>query len=372
MTSITLVCRSANTHHARRLKSRLAWCFFVGSLVSGASLAQPPISLPADSDAVVIRVEPGAAAQPSLKASPSALLAAARRSLDAFRRSADLRDLGDAQHALSSISPNERNGLFFLYRGAVRQSLHQFSLAEDDLRKAAASPDTHRQAWLMLFNIAFVQGDYGAAGVACDKLDAERDLYAASCRAHLRAVKEGEAAVAFSDLKRALAGAALTNLNDSRQWAVVTLADIAERNGDLAVAETYWQLALALEPGHVYSTSRLCDVLVLRGREQAVLAVTKGMLSVDNIALCRAKVLSGQEGAALLASVGDRFEQARWRGEFLNKRGYAEYLLLTDQDHATALKMARENWQFQRELPDARVLRRAEAAVSGKTEAVNH
>lgn len=310
---------------------------------------------------MVIRVEQ-AGFVPSSTASASALLAASRRTLASYRESADLRYLGDAQRSLLAISAEERDGFFFLYRAAVRQSLHQFSLAEEDLRKAAASPETRRQAWLMQFNIAFVQGHYGSARAACDRLSTDADLYSASCHAHLRATNDGEAAAAFKDLKQALAGAGLTKLDDSRQWAVATLADIAERHQNLAAAETYWQLALNLEPGNVYNASRLCEVLVLRSKDEAVLALTEGRLSVDNMALCRAKVLSGPEGGDLLATLGDRFEEARWRGEFLNKRGYADYLLLADKDHATALKMARENWQSQRELPDARVLRRAEAA----------
>lgn len=345
------------------VRRRWLGCFTGLSLLASAStFAEPPVTVPPSPSTPLISAEPAAQPDQNLRLSTHEQLLAVRRVLDAFTTSANPRHLGDAQRRLLSIPATQRTATFFLYRASLRQSLHQFKQARADLDAALAlAPDT-RQAHLMGFNIAIVQGQMAVAQRACAQLT-QADLFRAACHAQLQALN-GNPEAAFVALKAALSQQLLTASAQAKLWAVTTLADIAERRADYSEAETLWQLALSLKQGDLYARARLCELHVMQQQWQAAIRLTDNHLDIDNLAVCRARALQATgDGADLIAQLAQRFAEARWRGEILHKRAFAEYLLLMGNEPDEALAMARENWQHQRELPDERLLQRARLAA---------
>ncbi|AKH68985.1 hypothetical protein IMCC21906_01307 [Spongiibacter sp. IMCC21906] len=335
------------------------------------SWAQPPLWSPEKADAVLISVPDNVITADDEATATKSPLVRAKAALARFSETTDPRYLGDAQRALLTVSPEKQNVEFFLYRASMYQSLHQFDEASTDLQAALNEEPANRQAQLMQFNIAFVQGDYAHADRACKKLSASADLYAASCEAHLRAASgqagPKEAKAAFTDLKRSLASRLLGESLQAQHWTVSTLADIAERATMYAEAEAMWRLAMTMQANDLYARDRLCELQLIRGNIQSALKVSEGFEKLDALAVCRATALKASGDAELLlADLTQRFNEAQWRGELLHKRAYAQYLLLMPNQEQNALSMAKRNWQNQRELPDERLLSAASNKVHGE------
>jgi predicted Zn-dependent protease len=153
-----------------------------------------------------------------------------------------------------------------------------------------------------------------------------------------------------------------------REWALTLAAEIADRRGDGAAAETHFRDALALDPRDPYLIAAYCDFLLDRGRAREVLPLVANQTRNDNL-LLRLALAERQlpDAASAFAQhrreLADRFDAARRRGDALHKREEARYRLTIENDAAGALRLARENWQVQREPADLRILSEAAAAA---------
>jgi hypothetical protein len=67
------------------------------------------------------------------------------------------------------------------------------------------------------------------------------------------------------------------------------------------------------------------------------------------------------------ADLAARFDAARRRGDSLHRREEARYTLELARNPIAALKLARENWEVQREAADLRILVAAAVAADDST-----
>lgn len=357
------------------------WCahrraaFFVALvfiLLSGRLWAESPkvavegpkIYQPSHDEAIVFRISSSLAKLASDSAStPQQHLDAAKQALLLFRNTANPRFLGDVERELAAVPNSERSSKFYLYRASLRQSLHLFDEALADLKLISGMRSDTLESLMMQYTIAFVSGNYQAAKQACSALKKyENNLYAASCEQQLQAVT-GDATTAYHQLKAAMAEFGVLSDPQALSWASGTLADIAER-ADRDDVLTLWQLALQLNRDDLYTRARLSAILLAQGNYQQVMSLTEEYTAVDALAVHRA--IAQQylgEAAELIAILRERFDEALWRGEVLHKRAYAQFLLDVEQQPQAALAMAEQNWEHQREWPDAVILSRARDAV---------
>lgn len=295
-------------------------------------------------------------------------MAQAKSALEAFSATTNPRFLGDARSALNHVEETERDAAFFLYRASYYQSLHEFAAAEADIQRGLSlQPDSYSLR-LMQFNLAFVQGNYDRAAEACQALAAlKSDLYSASCQQQLVAA-QGKALQAYTALKADFSRALLTADPQARHWASSTLADIAERAALPEEAESLWRVTLQGQEEDIYTRSRLCQLLLLQGRDREVLLLTEEYLQIDDLAVSHGMALKAlnRDATKITDALSLRFDEALWRGEILHKRAYAQFLLSLAGEPKRALEMAERNWQTQREWPDQRLLSQARAAVASK------
>ena len=292
----------------------------------------------------------------------------ARRSIEAARDSGDPRFLGQAQAALApwwQLSDPPAPAL--LLRATIKQSNHDFDGASSDLDRLIAADPTDGQALLTRATVLTVQGKYAAARADCSRIaPLAVTLVFAACDA-APASLSGESDSAYHSLLAALSSAAGSDAT-LREWALTLAGEIAERAGDYAAAEMHFRRALALDSRDPYLISAYCDFLLDRGRAREVPPLVANQTRNDNLLLRLALAeqrLPDAESAfgEHRRELADRFDAARRRGDSLHKREEARYRLLLERDAARSLRLARENWQVQRETADLRILWEAASAA---------
>lgn len=342
-------------------------------LLSASCLAAaPPIeSIPEDRLLVQWQaITPSSATSPE---SADELASRVQRNLQQARTSGDPRFLGYAQRALQQWPENAFTPHLRVLRGSLQQSLHRFDAARADLEAVAQSDapaHLRSQAWLILASMALAQGHYDEARAACQSFgESYPGLIAASCSAQVEA-RTGKPQTAYQTLKRQTLAYRGQQDAASMAWAEGTLADIAAQLGR-AEAEQYWQAVLARNPSDLYTRTQYADWLIQHDRSDEALAITEGYDQVDSLAVLRALTLAkaDQSRSELTERLGERFDEAQWRGNLLHKRELARYLLDVEDQPQAAFDYAWANWQDQREPADTRLVLRA-AQAAGNTEAL--
>ena len=291
-----------------------------------------------------------------------------RRAIEAARDSGDPRFLGQAQAALApwwKLDAPPAPAL--LLRATIKQSNHDFDGAIADLDRLIAANPADGQALLTRATVLTVQGRYAAARADCARIaPLAAPLVVAACDG-APASLSGAAGGAYDRLTRALADASDADAG-LREWALTLAAEIAERRGDDATAETHYRRALMLDPRDPYLIAAYGDFLLDRSRARDVLPLVAARTRNDNLllrlALAEAR-LPDQKAAfdEHRAELADRFDAAHRRGDSLHKREEARYRLFIESDAAGSLRLARENWAMQREPADLRILFDAAAAA---------
>jgi hypothetical protein len=326
--------------------------------------AGPPIQRPLNDEQILARISGPRPDAVDLKVSSSERLLRVKSALTLFASSANPRYLGDVQRELALIPNTNYSADFYLNRASLRQSLHQFDSALSDLDAISTIDPDNRQAILMRFSIAFVSGQYSAAGRACEDMLVWQDLYSASCQQHLRAIA-GSEIDAYQNLKQAMANNGPLSDRQALLWASGTLADIAERAALDDEAAKLWSLNLRLNKDDHYARTRLAALKLMAGDNIATLDLSQDYLAIDALAVLHAiasKRVGGSEAVAEMLRL--RFAEALWRGEVLHKRAYAQFLLFVEAKPKAAYEVAKDNWRNQKELPDAGILEQARAAIN--------
>jgi Tfp pilus assembly protein PilF len=303
-----------------------------------------------------------AAERHALAAAPESLELAvdlARTEISRARDLSDPRYLGRAQALLSrwwtQASPPAD---VLLLRATIRQSLHQFAAARQDLDQLIVLRPTDPQAHLTRAVVATVTADYAAARESCAALAGQAaPVIAATCMAQLTALA-GDVDGAY----RALAATVDSRTPASlRAWAMTTLAELAIQRGDDALAQAHLRAILATDPDDAYALAALADITPDPARASALLA---GHEQIDNLLVRRAIAehrSHGRDARTLVAEMRERIDAAATRGDSIHQREEAMFALAVELDGPRAVRLARANWEIQKELTDARLL--VEAAV---------
>src|SRR5439155_5537461 len=153
-----------------------------------------------------------------------------------------------------------------------------------------------------------------------------------------------------------------------RDWGETLAAEIAARRGDAVAAEMHFRPAFALDPHDAYLRAAYADFLLDQGRPHDALLLVRDETKIDALLLrlALAEQALPEERAAFDRHRNDlaaRFEAARARGDSLHRREEARFKLSIEHDARTALALAIENWNVQREPADLRVLLEAAHAT---------
>lgn len=290
----------------------------------------------------------------------------ARQHIATARRETDPRYFGYAQAALApwwaqSAPPPEVR----LLRATLLQSTHHFPEAMRDLDAVVAADPDNPQAWLTRATVQTVRGEYEAATASCARLSRlASQLVSTTCIANIGAMT-GRAAASESllDITLRRNGDADPEL---QVWTLTLLAEIAERRGETALAESRFRRALVLSPHDSYLTGAFADFLLDQQRGDEVAAMLRDQTRIDGLLLRYALALqqipgSGDALKRADAELQARFQAAMQRGDTVHQREQARYELHLRGDSKRALALAQQNWAVQKESADMRVL--LEAAV---------
>jgi Tfp pilus assembly protein PilF len=295
----------------------------------------------------------------------------ARRWIEDALAEGDPRYVGYAQAALApwwsepTPPPPVR-----VQRAVVHQYGHRFADALADLSAVTAAEPENAESWAWQAAIHMVRADYAAARAACEGLSPLTTLLTATaCEAYVDSLT-GRAAQAASELGDALGLAGADTSPEERVWALTRLAEIEERRGEFAAAESAFKEALGLNIADVYLLSAYADFLLDRGRAGDVLTLLKDRGRADVLMLrlaLAAKAAKDSRAAQWADELSARFDAARARGDRTHEKEESRFALSLRADPARALKLAVSNHELQREPADARVL--LEAALAARSRA---
>jgi tetratricopeptide (TPR) repeat protein len=292
----------------------------------------------------------------------------------------DLRLLGQARWALSPWWDQPAGQVpveVLLLRARIRQCLHDFSEAMEDLRSVLERDPRHIPAWWMQSTLHCVRGDYGAARVAVVQLMRLADPLTATAAAAQWASLTGQSGEACVRLEEALgrAGDVDSEAVDMegvaiRVWAETLLGEIHAREGRLEEAERHYDAASRRAPRDPYLLGAWADLMLERGQPDRVLSLLEPFRGQDGLLLrwVEAATRVGRGSAVEgLRELERRFAVSRARGDRVHLREEARFELRLKRNPVRALELARENWAVQREPADARLLGEA-ARAAGDSE----
>jgi hypothetical protein len=302
-------------------------------------------------------------------------LAVAKRYLDQAHTSGDPRYVGLALAALRPWpDPASAPADVLLMRATLQQYLHEFDASVASLRSLLARPGSERnaQAWLTLATVLRVQGNYADSDAACRQVAGSgAQVYAAACLAENQALR-GDVAAARKSFESMLADPALPPA--TRGWLWTSLAELEERDGRNAAADTAYRGVLRLSPDS-YAALAYADFLIRQRRPGEALRVLKDEVRTDTVLLrlaiagSMAKTPGSERDAA---EMRERIALANERPEarIFHGREQAMFALAIEHDAARALELARGDVAQQREPLDLLVFAEA-ARASGETAAID-
>lgn len=285
----------------------------------------------------------------------------AKLELGRYRRFSDPRYLGRAQALLARWwkEPTPPADVLLL-RATIRQAVHEFPAARADLDALIAARPEDVNAQLTRAVVATITADYAAARASCTTLSA-RPLIEATCLAPVEGIA-GQADAAYAKLRSLLPVRAEPAI---KTWALTALAELAIMRGDPA-AEVHLRDALELDPDDAYARGLLFDVLFEAHRNGEASKLLERREDVDALLVRLAiseHALRSTDAPRLAGLMRDKIAAAAQRGDRVHLREEARFALLVDRDVPKAIQIARDNWDVQKELADARLL--VEAAVAG-------
>lgn len=251
-----------------------------------------------------------------------------------------------------------------LLRALIKQHCHDFNGALQDLDKLLKQQPDNAQGWLTRAVVLRVQARYPDALQSCAPLiDLDDALLAATCLAEVNSLM-GQAQKSYDFLKDVLAEQKTAG-TEQRQWTLAVLADIAARLGKTDEAEKQFAEAAGLNHPNIYLLGAYADFLLDQHQPQKVVFLLHDKNRVD--ALFLRIVLAKQQLADndLVQATNEleaRFAASRMRGENLHQGDEARLTLHVLNRAEDALRLAKANWQAQREPKDARIL--LEAALA--------
>lgn len=324
-------------------------------------VATPAPYKPSEPGAVLLQIPPSAEqvrriSHAQLNVTQATNLA--RIFIQRARSTADPRELGYARGVLQpwwnqAEPPNE----VLLMRATLRQSWHDFDGALDDLSRVLETQPRNAQAWLTRATILRVQGRYPEAAQACTALSELSDPFVATlCSAAIDGLS-GQLTDARARLS-ALQSQRQTQPAAIDAWYLAERIDMAIRAGDDAESQALFDIALSEYPDDIDIRATHAHWLIAHDQAQKVIEQIPADTQADALRLplyLAMKATNHPSQQALAAQLSAGFAAGSRRDRSPHRRTQALYLLARGQ-HLDALRVARENWNEQREPDDARLL----------------
>ncbi len=342
-----------------------SWLPLLLAGVTATAAAAGEARLPRDeSEVVAVLPSRPAGPPPSQGGGPAAGIEQARAQVAEARRYGDPRPLGRAEAIWLDLPPGLRDspdGL--VLAAAIRQTLHEFDAALGLLDEALDRDPRHAQALLDRAALHLLQGRREQASRDCAALWRMGAARAARICAAAIAVRGPDPGLAVAPLEALLVA---TPREDAalRAWIHELLAEATAHGGDAAAAERHLLLGLAALPDDVSLLAAYSDLLLAQHRHEEVARILGRDSLSDGLLLRRAlahAVVDPARARSDRAELEARFATSRAAGRVPHLREEARFALEIAGDAGTALGLARENWQVQREPADARLLREAAA-----------
>ena len=289
--------------------------------------------------------------------------------IEQSREEGDPRYLGYAQAALApwwklTNPPIE----VLVLRATLLQSTHHFDQSLVDLDATLKLNSTNGQAWLTRATILQVQGKYAEALKNCEQLETLAPaIITLTCTSNVRNLS-GKASQSYQVLKTAYEQN--TDNNPAiKVWVLTLLAEMANRLGDDAAAENFYQQALNTESPDSYLLGAYADFLLDQKRPQEAIELLKTKTRIDPLLLRYAEALKmahSKEAAGQIQVLKKTFAAAALRGDTVHQREQSRFELRLMHDPKRALDLAKKNWQVQKEPADARIYLEAAIAMNDK------
>lgn len=246
-----------------------------------------------------------------------------------------------------------------LLRATVLQHQHQFRPALDELEQVLSRAPALADAWLLRAGIQMVRGDLSGARASCGRLYGGNTLIIGmACTAQVDGLN-GRAAAAEARLAQLLALPQSGLDAELRTWMQLNHIELTQRLGLTSRTEAAFRALLDQGPPTSAVKLAWADWLLQRGRHAELISFVGGDSRDDGLLLrlAIAETRSGHPQAALhVQMLRDRFAAAALRGDRTHQREEARFALELLGDAQQALRLARENWQVQREPADALLL----------------
>jgi hypothetical protein len=272
----------------------------------------------------------------------------------------DPRFIGYAQAALAPwwAAPDAPVEVLVL-RASIKQYRHEFAEALADLSLAQTKDPKYVIAWTTSAAIHTVQARYDEARQHCDKLFLLTSrLLAQGCVSSIDSLT-GKSAPAYASLLKELVQAGKQATPEQTLWVQTRLGEMAQRMGDLSLAEKHFKAGLALGISDGYLQAAYADLLLQQKRDGEVVALLKDKTRSD-ILLIRLVIAEQKLNSSDFAKHRDmliaRFDAARMRGDKVHQTEESRFNLQVLNKPEVALRLAQENWQVQREPRDALAL----------------
>ncbi len=246
------------------------------------------------------------------------------------------------------------------------QSRHEFAEARAQLDRLLAADPRDIEARLMSANLFLLAGEFGRAQGDCRLVMASGALHAGTVC--LASTLTGPGSVDRARRMVAALNAGKEAGVELERWRLLTEADLALRAGDLAAGLALHERAFRLDPGHEEARTRFAGLLLERGEAARALALAQAPDPSPArlvIRLRAAKALADSDAAASsLRELLVLLEADRSEGVPPHLREEAQLAFYVEGDAAAALRLARLNFETQKDTPDLRMYAAAAIAAA--------
>jgi tetratricopeptide (TPR) repeat protein len=376
------------------LFAKAAFCFRQGALaasmvMAGTSAGAQERFLPAASDVVLAssvhasgeRAGELRALEQAWRAQTQdlpAALAYARAVFTLGFNEGDLRWFGSAKAAMMPWwQTSEMIADGFFMRGLVKQGFHDFDGGLQDIQKAIALNPQRAEFWSWRFALHLLLADMRAAEQVVNEM---ARLFGPQEAQIYRAVwlyRTGQATDAVRLLRESIRSVDHQDAS-SQVWIGFHLGEAHRVAGQPDQAIKVWQQILQAQPRSHLLRLSLAELLNQQGRfaEAKAVATHKKTSSsasqsssslTDALlvqALLASRGLGSSDEAALAGQMQARLQAQALRQESLIERPKLIYQITYGQDLAAGLALSIENWQLQKEPPDALLFVQAALAMN--------
>jgi hypothetical protein len=251
-------------------------------------------------------------------------------------------------------------------RAGLAQFRHDFEGALADLTKVLEREPRHTRARALRATIHIVQARYQQGRSDCQALkDLTSDLITTACIAMVDGLT-GHAGPAYDTLLKAFKAEPQASA-DEKLWALLRLAELAQRLDRTEAIDAHFRQAMALGITETFLYAAYADFLLDQKRAAEVVKMLKDKTPSDGLLLrlvFAERTLQLPTAKQREATLAARYAAAQIRGDTVHQQEEARFVLHVYGDTAKAVFLASENWKVQREPRDARIL--LEAALAAK------